>query len=93
MVPGGDDRDHLPRFEHLVNNDVVSDDNSPQARIDTLQEPSSEMWVISECLDPIEQILHNAPRRRWIVFGDKVQEFRDSIQSRFRPDDAVTHEE
>ena len=93
MVPGGDDRDRLPRLEHLVNNDVVSDDNTPQTRIDALQKPASKMWVISERLDPIEQILDNAPGCRWIVFGDKVQEFRDSIQSRFRPDDAIAHEE
>ena len=49
--------------------------------------------MVRERLDPIEEILDDAPGCGWVVFGDEVQEFRDPIQSRIRPDDAVAHSE
>jgi hypothetical protein len=92
-MPDGDDRDHLSGLVHSIDNDVASDDDAPQTRIDALQEPPSEMWVLGECLDPIEQILNDTQGSRRVVFGDKVQELRDSPESRIRPDDAIAHKE
>lgn len=87
----GDNRDGVPAFGNLIDDDVVADYEAPQGWINSLEKRTSEVRVISECLDPIEKILDNSSGRRRIVFGDEVKEFGDSVQSRLGPDDPVAH--
>ena len=90
-MPDSYDRDRLPVFVHLIDNDVVSNDEPAQTWVHLVREATAQEWLFGEDLDPVEKILHHADCRCGVFVGNEVEKLRGPLQGGIGPEDAVGH--